>query len=294
MDIVGKLRWFFIISGAIILIGLVSLLAFGLKPGVEFSGGSLITISFSNPVNQADLEQELSTLGYAEAQVQRTGEGYYSIRTEILSDQAKADLEAALQEKFGALTEAGFDFVDPTIARETGRIAAIGVTVAAVGILLYIWWAFRKMPNPFRYGASGVIALLHDVLVAVGIFSIIGKVLGWEIDLMFITGILAVIGYSINNTVIIFDRIRENVIRGVSSDFEVTVNNSVIETMGRSLNTNLTTLIPVVALLLFVGASIRDFLVILLMGIVVGMYDSVCVAPSLLVAWNKGRERQSS
>ncbi len=291
-DIVGKRSWFFIISGVIIVLGIISLAVFGLKPGVDFSGGSLTTLSFKQAVDQAALENELDNLG-AHARVQPTGEGYFSIRTAKLNPEAKTNLENGLQAKFGALTEVGFESIDPTIAKETKGIAAIAIVIAAVGILLYIWWAFRKMPNPVRFGASGVIALLHDVLVVVGVFSILGKIMGWEIDLMFITGILAVIGYSINNTVVIFDRIRENVRLGVSHNFETIVNNSVVETLGRTLNTTITTIITVLALMLFVGSSIETFLVVLMVGLIVGAYDSICVAPGLLVAWQKGRTRQA-
>ncbi|MBI4266760.1 MAG: protein translocase subunit SecF [Chloroflexi bacterium] len=287
LNIVGKRSWFFIISGVIIVLGIVSLGIFGLKPGVDFSGGSLTTLNFKQPVDQVALEQELSRLGYGRARVQPTGEGFFSIRTEPLDRAAKTRLETDLQAKFGTLTEVGFDYIDPTIAREAGRIAVIAVFVAAIGILLYIWWAFRKMPNPLRFGASGIIALLHDVLVVVGVFSILGAFLGWEIDLMFITGILAVIGYSTNNIVVIFDRIRENVRLGVSRNFETIVNNSVVETLSRSLNTTITTLIAVLALMLFVGSSIENFLVVLMIGLIVGAYDAICVAPGLLVAWQK-------
>ncbi len=289
-DIVGKRFLFFIISGVVILIGVVSLLAFGLKPGVDFSGGSLTTLSFKQPVGQAALERAMTDLGY-QARVQPTGEGYFSIRTAPLDQAQKTTVEDALQAKFGPLTEVGFDFIDPAIARETGRIAVIAVVASLAGILLYMWWAFRKMPNPFRFGASGIIALAHDVLVVVGIFSILGRVLGWEIDLMFVTGILAIVGYSINNTVVIFDRIRENVRLGVSHDFAVAVNNSIVETLSRTLNTTITTLIAIWALMLFVGSSIQNFLVILMMGLIVGAYDSICVAPGLLVWWQKGSIR---
>jgi len=174
------------------------------------------------------------------------------------------------------------------IARETARIAAIAVAVAAVGILLYVTWAFRRMPKPFRYGTCAIIALVHDVLVVLGVFSILGSILGWEVNLMFITGILAVIGYSVNNTVVIFDRIRENLIKGVSPNFEVIVNNSLVESLGRSLNTSLTTLFVVLALLLFVGAAIQNFAIVLLIGIIVGTYSSLCIAPQLLVVWERG------
>jgi preprotein translocase subunit SecF len=171
------------------------------------------------------------------------------------------------------------------VAAETARNAAIAVAVAAIGILLYITWAFRRMPNPFRYGACAIVALIHDALVALGAFSILGGILGWEINLMFITGILAVIGYSVNNTVVVFDRIRENLTKDTKSDFEVVINNSLVETLSRSLNTSLTTLLVVLALLFFVGASIQNFAVVLLIGIIAGTFSSLCIAPPLLVVW---------
>jgi preprotein translocase subunit SecF len=157
-----------------------------------------------------------------------------------------------------------------------------------VGILLYISWAFRKMPRPFHYGTCAIIALVHDVLVMLGIFCILGVILGWEINLMFITGVLAIIGYSVNNIVVVFDRIRENVRKGVNLDFEFVVNNSIVETLSRQINTSFTTIIVVSALLLFVGASIQNFAIVLLIGIVVGTFDSICIAPTLLIVWERG------
>ena len=145
------------------------------------------------------------------------------------------------------------------------------------------------MPRPFRYGTCAVIALVHDVLVVLGIFAIIGSFMNWEVNLMFITGILAVIGYSVNNTVVVFDRIRENLRQGVSADFEVVVNSSLVETLSRSLNTSLTTLAVVIALVLFVGVSIQNFAVVLLIGVIAGTYSSLFVAPQLLVVWEKRR-----
>ncbi|GAH36194.1 unnamed protein product, partial [marine sediment metagenome] len=146
------------------------------------------------------------------------------------------------------------------------------------GILLYVTWAFRRMPKPFHYGTCAIIALTHDALVALGVFSILGGILNWQINLMFITGILAVIGYSVNNTVVIFDRIRENLKMSERTDFEIVVNNSLVETLGRSVNTSLTTLIVVLALLLFVGASIQNFVVVLVIGIIAGTFSSIRLA----------------
>ncbi|MBA7658188.1 Protein translocase subunit SecF [subsurface metagenome] len=287
-DIAGKRFRFFLISGVVILIGVISLAVFGLRPGIEFSSGSMLTVNFEQEVEQVELRKELANLGYPNAIIQRTGQGDFFIRTGELTGEEKAQLEEALAARFGATTEREFYSVSPMVAAETAHNAVIAVAVAAVGVLLYITWAFRRMPKPFHYGTCAIIALVHDVVVVLGIFSILGGILDWEINLMFITGVLAVIGYSVNNTVVVFDRIRENLRKSVSSDFEVVVNNSLVETLSRSLNTSLTTLFVVLALLLFVGASILNFAVVLLVGIIVGTFSSLCIAPSLLVVWEKG------
>jgi len=287
-DITGKRFWFFLTSGAVILIGIISLVTFGLKAGIEFSSGSMMTVNFADEVDQGQLRQELASLGYTNVIVQHTGKGDFLIRTGELSGEEKTGLEDALVARFGSLEETEFHSVSPMVATETARNAAIAIAVAAIGILLYITWAFRRMPKPFRYGTCAIIALIHDVLVVLGIFSILGGILNWETNLMFIIGVLAVIGYSVNDTVVVFDRIRENLTKGVSSNFEVVVNNSLIETLSRSLNTSLTTLVVVLALLLFIGASIQNFAVVLLIGIITGAYSSICVAPQLLLVWERG------
>lgn len=287
IDIVGKRARFFLISGIIIIVSIVSLANFGLKPGIEFSSGSLMTIHFEQEIDTDELKQEVANSGYPNAIIQQTGEGDFLIRTGELTSEGKAEITNALTARFGPATESEFHSVSPMVATETARNAAIAISVAAVGILLYITWAFRRMPKPFRYGVCALIALGHDVLIALGIFSILSATLSWEINLMFIIGILAVVGYSVNNTVVVFDRIRENLSRGISPDFEVVVNNSLVETLGRSLNTSLTTLFVVLSLFLFVGASIQNFAVVMLIGIVVGTFSSICLAPNLLIAWEK-------
>lgn len=287
-DIVGKRFWFFLLSGIVILVGIIFLAIFRLNLGIEFGSGSMMRVSFDQEIDQVQLRGELANLGYESAIVQRTGGGDFYIRTAELSREQKAELQNALAARFGNLGETEFYSVSPMVAVETAQNAAIAVAAAAIAVLLYISWAFRRMPSPFRYGTCAVIALVHDVLVVLGVFSILGWLLGWEINLMFITGVLAVIGYSVNNTVVIFDRIRENLILGVSSKFKVVVNNSLVETLSRSLNTSLTTVVVVLALLLFVGASIQNFAVVLLIGIIAGTYSSICIAPLLLVAWEEG------
>jgi preprotein translocase subunit SecF len=288
MNIINKRFIFFWISILFILAGVVSLIVNGLPMGIEFSGGSLLTIKFDQQVDQSALKAELTTLGHSEAIVQRaSGTGEYFIQLPEMSDQALTDIQNDLSTKFGKLT-GGFETISPQVAPATGRNALYAVAITSIGILLYLTWAFRRMSKPWRWGTAAVIALIHDVLVAVGIFSIFGAILNWQINLMFITGILTVIGYSINNTIIVFDRIRENEIRGISPDFEVVVNNSVVETIGRSMNTNFTTLITILALLLFVGSTIQNFVIVVMIGLIAGTFDSICVAPSLLVVWEKG------
>jgi preprotein translocase subunit SecF len=287
LDIIGKRFWFFLISGILIVIAVVSLAAFGLKPSIEFSSGSLISLKLDTPVEFSVFQEEVNNLGYDDAVVQRVGDDKYLIRTKEITSEQKEQLKANLTAKFGTLTEESFNAVSSMVAAETARNAFIAVAVAMVGMLLYVTYAFRKMPSPFRWGTCFVIALFHDILVTVGLFSLFGRIFGWEMNLMFITGILAIVGVSLDNTIVVFDRMRENQKMGVSADFGVVVNRSQIETISRSLNTSITILIACVALLLFVGGTIQNFVVVLMIGIIAGTFDSVFVAPGLLVVWDK-------
>ena len=296
MDFVGKKRWFFLVSGILIVAGIISLAIFGLRPGTDFAGGTSLTLQFS-PVDggqvdwsdfQGQLRDEMTNLGYGTAAIQNAGGGSFIIHIqEITSDEAQA-----LAQQIAAQFDFQVDITDyysasPTVGAQTARNAGIAVIIAAVAMLFYIVWAFRRMPNPFRWGTCAVIALGHDVFIIIGIFSILGWLAGVEIDALFITGLLAVVGYSINNTVVIFDRIRENLSRHVSPDFGLAVNSSIVETLGRSLNTSLTTLFVILALFLFGGATIHYFVLVLLLGVIIGTYSSICVSGQLLVVWEK-------
>jgi len=289
MNIVGKRYWFFLISAIIIIPGIISLIVFGFRSGVEFQSGTSMTLRFDSEVSQEQLRQQLADVGYSEAVIQRTGDGDYIIRIREISTEEKEQLITSLDKAFNTtVIVRDFFSVSPVVATETGRNAAIAVIVAAIFMLFYIALAFRRMPKSFRWGTCAIVALLHDVLVVMGIFSILGWTLGVQIDAMFISGMLTVVGYSVNNTVVVFDRIRENVSKGISKDFETTVNISILETMGRCLNTSLTTLFPVVAIFLLGGATIHFFILTILLGIVVGAYDSICIVGQLLVVWEKG------
>jgi preprotein translocase subunit SecF len=288
IDFVGKKRWFFLASAVVILVGIVCLAVFGLKPGTDFVGGTAITFHFSEPVEQGRLREEMTSLGYGDAMIQNAGGGYFIVHFgEVSSAQAK-ELAEALGREFGCeATVEDYYLASPTVGAETAWNAGIAVAIAAVAMLIYIAWAFRRMPKPFRWGTCAIIALIHDVLIVVTVFSILGQVAGVEVGAMFITGLLAVVGYSINNTVVIFDRIRENITKHISPDFAEIVNSSIVETLGRSLNTALTTLFVLVALFLFGGATIHYFVLVLILGVVIGTYSSICISSQLLVVWEK-------
>ena len=293
IDFVGKKRWFFLASEILILIGIISLAVFGLKPGTDFAGGTSMTFHFDPPVEQSALRQEMADLGYDKATIQNAGEGSYIIHVrDIPSAEARAIADELGEKLDSEVKMTDFYLASPTVGAETARNAGIAVIIAAVAMLFYIIWAFRRMPKPFRWGICAIIALFHDVFIIVGVFSLLGRVAGVEIDAMFITGLLAVVGYSINNTVVIFDRIRENVSKHSRTDFAQTVNISIVETLGRSLNTSLTTLFVILALLLFGGATIHYFVLVLLLGVIIGTYSSLCISSQLLVVWEKGEWRQ--
>jgi preprotein translocase subunit SecF len=289
-DIIGKRKWVLTVVAVYLVIAIAAIAIFRLKPGIEFSSGSILTIHFDQAVAQNDLQGELSAAGHGDAIVQGTAGGDYIIRTQEISSEDKTALEKSLTDKFGAMKEVEFNSISPMIASETTRNTAIAVGIALIGMLLYITWAFRHMPDPVLYGVSAVIALAHDTLFTVGFFAIAGQFFGWDINLMFITGILALVGYSVNNTVVVFDRIRENVNRNLSKDFASVVNTSMVETLGRCLNTVITTQITVLAVLLFVGASVRNFAAVICVGLLAATISSTFIAPALLVIWEKGKQ----
>ncbi len=289
IDLIGKRFWYFLASAVVIVVGLFSLLLpGGLKWGIEFTAGSAMTLSFDAGVDQAQLREELAERGYDEAIIQRTTGGSFLVRTRQISQEEKGKLEADLGEGLGPLQVLDFYTVSPVVASEIRPKAVIAVSMAAVGILLYISWAFRRIPRPFRYGSCAIVALAHDVLVVLGIFSILGRLFNIQIDAMFITAVLAVVGYSVNNTVVVFDRVRENLNKDISRQFEVVVGRSLVETVSRSLNTSLTTIFVLLALYLFGGVTIRNFILVLLLGTVAGTYSSLLVASQLLVVWERG------
>lgn len=291
IDFLGKNRYFLIVSAALIVVGIVFAAVNGIPWGIDFTGGTILTLEFDQEVTQADLEAEFAKVGHEEALVQETGGNTYIIRIKELQENERDQLIPSL-EAMGLTDKRSIDSVSNAVAKEKVWGAGIAVAVAAVIILLYISWAFRKVPRPMRYGTCAIIALVHDVLIALAVFSILGDYLNLEINLMFVTALLTVIGYSVNDTIVVFDRIRENLGRAGKQGFETVVNNSVVETVTRSLNTSLTTLVVLVAVYLFVGEAIESFMLVLIVGVISGTYSSIFIASQLLVIWETGAVRK--
>jgi preprotein translocase subunit SecF len=295
INIISKRYWFFLISALIIVPGLVSLIARPhLNLGTDFQSGTAMTLQFDTDVQESALREALTTAGYQEATIQyspSSKEYFVSIRATTTAewDQLQSDLQASFNNTLHVLDH---QFTDKGQAATTAKAAILAVVVAAIFIMIYISFAFRKMPRPFRWGICAVIALLHDILVVVGIFSILGRFVGVKIDLLFITGVLTVAGYSVHDTIVVFDRIRENMIKGTNRNFEKVVDFSINETFVRSLNTSLTVVFVLFALFLLGGSTIHWFVLVLLIGVITGTYSSICNASALLVVWENNEWRR--
>lgn len=387
LDFISNRIWFLRAGVVYVVLAILAVAVFGLKPGLEFTGGSAMTLVLQKPVGEADLRQEMTAMGYAEAVIQGTHKGGYIVngsipadkipdivgalqtkfgsrtvlgfeqegnsgltlvfsttpdsasvlstikplvqgdvsltpipdpgypafvvRTRALKEEAGQgvggatlpseleQLQTDLKQKFGTLTMFDFSAVSSSVASGTVRDAIIAVVVASIGILLYVSFAFRHMPKDsegrptaFRYGSCAVIALVHDVFFVLGVFAVLGKFAGIEVNAMFIAAMLTVVGFSVHDTIVVFDRIRENVRKQAKVEFATVVNNSIVETLARSMNTTLTVLIVITALLFIGGSTIRPFLLALFIGLVVGTYSSIFIASQLLILWDKKEWRR--
>jgi preprotein translocase subunit SecF len=300
MNIIRYRKLSFSISGLLMLASLVTLfIPPGLSPGIDFSGGAALTVKFDGQVAAREVERVLNSIGHDEAVIQSTTDDSFFLRVSELEEPIRdpdglittPGEQAAIKDALATLgtfeiTEAVT--VSGIIGAENVRNAIIAVIVAAIAILFYVTWAFRHVPSPFRYGMAAIFALVHDVLIVLGIFSILGKTIDLEVNAMFITGVLTVIGYSVNDTIVVFDRVRENVLRFPASTIGEVVNLSVRETIGRSLNTSVTLLLVVLSLALFASTAIQPLLFVMAAGVVVGTYSSIFIASLTLVAWEAG------
>jgi preprotein translocase subunit SecF len=295
MNLIKYRYWYFALSLLIIVPGMIALIIWGLPLGIDFTGGSLLDVRFlsGNPPTIAEVQQvynglSTSTMNIADPEVQPLGKDSMSIRSREMDDATKAKVVAELKAKYGGgqdVSIENFNQVSAAVGKEVARAAAIAVVMASLAILFYIWFAFRKVQHPFRFGVAAIIATLHDTLVVLGLGAIFGHFIGWEVNSLFLTALLTVIGFSVHDDIVVFDRIRENsnIYRRV--DFETVVNHSLVQTLDRSINTQLTVMITLLALALLGGSSIRHFVVILLLGVLSGTFSSIFNASPILVVW---------
>jgi preprotein translocase subunit SecF len=295
MKIIKYRYLYFGISLLVIVPGIIALILWGLPLGIDFTGGSLLEVQFASGqppsiTNVVNLYNSLSTaqVDISNPVVQPVGSDSLSIRSKEMNDTLKSQIVAALKDQYGGgqdVVITNFTQVSAVIGQEVAIRAAGAVALAALAILIYITIAFRGVQHAFRYGTAAIIAMLHDVLVVVGMEAIIGHVLGWQADSLFLTALLTVIGFSVHDTIVVFDRIRENSNLYRKVDYETVVNHSIVQTLDRSINTQLTVMITLLALALFGGISIRHFVVILLIGVFSGTYSSIFNASPILVVW---------
>ena len=278
-------------SIVLVIISIILLSMYGLNMGIDFKGGTLSQLKFagSTPTNQ-EIQEVHSANGVNDSVIQPSDNGTVIIRTGPQDKVVHDKILSMLKEKYGDFEEEQFTSIGPVIGKELKSNAVYQLILVSLGIILYITYAFRKVSKPvssWKFGVSAIVALIHDLLIVLGVFAILGKYLDVQIDTLFVTAILTVLGFSVHDTIVVFDRIRENLRMRAGQSLEEIVNSSVNQTLVRSINTSLTVIFVLTSLLLFGGETIRYFVVALLIGIIAGTYSSIFIASPLLLLWHK-------
>lgn len=292
VNIIGHRKLWLIIAGVLVVASIVAVSLWGLKFGIDFTGGSLLELSFKNRPVTTDLASDLASFGAENVSIQPVGESGVLLRFKSVDEPRHQEILKHLGEKFGEVEEKRFESIGPTIGKELRTKAIYSIIIVLLCIILYIAWAFRKVSKPmasWKYGVIAVLVLLHDVGIPVGVFAILGRFMGVEVNSTFVAAILAILGYSVNDTIVVFDRVRENLIHagGDYENFDKTVNESVNQTFARSINTTLTTLLALVAVFFWGGESVKYFALALIIGIGLGAYSSIFIASPALVLWEE-------
>lgn len=287
MNILGKRYIFFILSLVVIIPGLIILFAGRVPLSIDFEGGSLLEITFTaeTPLPE-DIIRVYEDAGVRDAQVQTSDTGSYIIRSQFLENDVRDSVLETLRTDIGDLSVVRFDSVGPSIGEQVTSRGAWAVVVASLLVVVFIWWSFRGVQNALRYGICAILAMIHDVAIIFSMTALGSLWLGWEIDSLFLTALLTVIGFSMQDTIVVFDRIRENTNIYRKLDFETLVNHSIVQTLQRSINTQLMTVeFLLLALALFGGVTLQEFAAILLIGLFSGTYSSIFIAAPILVVW---------
>ncbi|MFO7698386.1 MAG: protein translocase subunit SecF [Anaerolineae bacterium] len=292
--LIQKRPWYFMISATLIVLSVIAMIvstaSIGtpLRLSIDFTGGSLLEVTLGSAVSLEDVRSLLTDAGYEDASVKTVGDAQnIVIRTKELSVEETEALKASLAEAYGPVTVQRSETVGPTIGKETTRAAIYAIIAAGVAILIFVAIAFRKVSNPIRYGSCAIAKMFHDVIILMGIASLLGLVFSWEVDALFLTAVVTVVGFSVQDVIVVFDRIRENSARHRNEPYETMINRSLLETVHRSLATQLNSQFVMLAIILFGGATIRQFMVIMLIGMFTGTYSSLFFAVPLLVVWER-------
>ena len=302
--IIARKRWFFLFSLLVTIPGLIFIVAtplsggaLGLKFSVDYTGGTVWEFKLEQPADALVVRDVITAAGHPEVQVTEAGSGFLIMRTKPLDLQSGSEsdpsqpagaelaaIRAAIESEVGSIAEVGsLSTVGPVISQDLTQQAALLIVLGSIGIVLWMTYRFRNL----RFGLAALAALLHDVIVTVGFFAVAGTLFGVEIDALFITAMLTIIGFSVHDTIVVFDRVRENLARYAGAPFADIVNHSIVQTLGRSFNTTATVLITLLSLLVFAGGSIRTFVLALFVGILSGTYSSIFNASPLLVWWDE-------
>jgi preprotein translocase subunit SecF len=289
MNLLGKRYLFFALSFIIIVPGLIVLFSGGIPLSIDFTGGSLLEVTFDGDTPQpAEVLAVYEEASIKDPQVQTTETGVIIIRSEFLDNDKRDAVLSSLSAAFGETTVQRFDSVGPSIGEQVTSRAAMAVGVSSLLVVLFIAWSFRGIKGAYRYGISAILAMLHDVALIFSITALGGVFFGWEIDSLFLTALLTVIGFSMQDSIVVFDRIRENSSSLRRLDYETLVNHSIVQTLQRSINTQLMTVeFLLLALAFFGGVTLRQFVIVLLVGLMSGTYSSIFIAAPVLVVWEK-------
>lgn len=300
MFVIKHKNIFFWISGILVTLSLASIAYFGLKPGIEFTGGTLVEVSYETERPDKGDVADLINASVEDARptVQPSGESEHIIRMNFLDEDEQSAVLSAVATSGGEVMRIAS--IGPTIGSELKRKAAVAIAVVVLVIILFVAYAFRRVSQPvssWKYGIVAIVALLHDTIIPAGVFAVLGTMLGYEVDVLFVMAVLAILGYSVNDTIVVFDRIRENLALNKDSKekqkepFSETVGRSLKQTFARSLNTSLTTLLVVIALYIFGAASTNHFALVLMVGMISGTYSSIFLASPLLVQLEKWQNK---
>jgi len=297
MNILGVRKIWFGVSWLVIIIGILAMSFYGYRTGIDFAGGTILEIQIETSGNDLDHKQ-LIVDSYKEVvgldvAVVTVDHNRYMVRSKQIINEQKNEILAYLLQYFDKVDELRFESVDPSIGYDVVRKAIIAILLAVVGILLYIAYSFRRMSgslNSWRFSMAAIVALVHDMLILLGLYAIVGKFFGAEIDGMFIVAVLTLLGFSVHDTIVTFDRVRENLRRRAGEDIEIIINDSIVETVVRSINTSFTLLLVLMAMFFFGGNTLKFFVLALIIGVIVGTYSSIFIAAPMLL-WGRQSKR---